>query len=294
MAVTTVVERLLARDEWESMASAHAERVDRLVAGHLARHGRKHPVEDFLWQYYGYRPAQLRRWHPGPGVRLADAAGMPRAQWRWYRQVDGALELDTAVYLEARGDTVRFVRDLLSATRERQGFFGCFGLHEWAMVYRATPEQIRHTGYDLRLGPEGTDAVVEASQVRCSHYDAYRFFTPPAQPLNLLAPQRETQTEMEQPACLHAGMDSYKWAFKLAPGVPSELVADAFELARAIRELDMRAAPYDLVDLGYEPIRIETPEGRAEYAAEQRAFAARSQTMRGRIIAACDALLGER
>ena len=35
--------------------------------------------------------------------------------------------------------------------------------------------------------------------------------------------------------------------------VPSELVADCFELARDIRELDMRASPYDFVDLRLDP-----------------------------------------
>ena len=41
-------------------------------------------------------------------------------------------------------------------------------------------------------------------------------------------------------------MDVYKWAVKLGPLVPGELLLDAFELAREIRRLDMEAAPYDL------------------------------------------------
>ncbi len=44
----------------------------------------------------------------------------------------------------------------------------------------------------------------------------------------------------------------------------------------------MRAAPYDLRELGYEPVRIETPEGKAEYAAAQRAFSVRGQQLRER------------
>ena len=61
-------------------------------------------------------------------------------------------------------------------------------------------------------------------------------------------------------------MDLYKWSYKLSPLVPSELVADCFALAREIRELDMRASPYDLAELGYEPVAVETPAGRPEYA----------------------------
>jgi hypothetical protein len=84
--------------------------------------------------------------------------------------------------------------------------------------------------------------------------------------------------------------DLYKWATKLTPVVPSELVMDCFELAREIRELDMRASPYDLGELGYEPVPIETPEGKAAYAAEQRAFAARGQALRRLLLDAIDRL----
>ena len=65
---------------------------------------------------------------------------------------------------------------------------------------------------------------------------------------------------------------------------------DAFLLARDIRELDMRAAPYDLRALGYEPVRIETTEGKREYAEAQRAFARRSNALRQRLLSALDAL----
>ena len=69
------------------------------------------------------------------------------------------------------------------------------------------------------------------------------------------------QPELEQPGCLHASMDLYKWAYKLSPATPGELVADCFELAVEIRELDMRASPYDLRAHGYEPVAIETAGG---------------------------------
>lgn len=278
----------MARSEWEAAEAAHHARVDVATAAHLRRRedGRRHPVEDFLFTYYSQRPAQLRRWHPGPGVVLEGAAGLPRAGWRFYRADGGGVQLDLPGFAESRGETVQFVADLLGATRARQGQFGCFGLHEWAMVYRLGEDEVRHAGWPLRLGAAGTDAVVEAHQLRCSHYDAFRFYTPPARPLNLLQPTRERQVAMEQPGCLHAGMDLYKWAFKLSPAVPSALVMDCFDLARDIRELDMRASPYDLTELGYAPVPIETPQGKAEYAAAQRGFAARGQALRDRLLAA--------
>jgi hypothetical protein len=200
--------------------------------------------------------------------------------------------LDGTAYLRKRGAAVRFVRDLLARTGERPAALTCFGLHEWAMVYRTAPERIRHGQWPLRLGAERTDAVVEAAELRCTHFDAFRFFTAGARPRNAVAPTRQSQAELDQPGCVHAGMDLYKWALKLAPGIPSELGMDCFDLARELRTLDMRASPYDLRRLGYDPIPIETAEGRAAYVRAQRGYAVRGQALRARLVAACDALLG--
>jgi hypothetical protein len=280
---------LLHRDEWTARAVAHETRIDRWAAPHRERRrrGQTHPVLDFLFTYYSETPGRLRRWHPGPDVALAGPA--PHADWRWYTTRDDAVSLDVDAFAADRGDTVRFVRRLLAATASRPAFSGCFGLHEWAMVYRDT--ETRHP-VPLRLGQAGTDAVVEAHPIRCSHFDAYRFFTPDAVDRNRLRPTRETQPQLEQPGCLHAGMDLYKWAYKLSPATPSDLVADCFELAVEIRELDMRASPYDLRAHGYQPVAIETPEGKAEYVAAQRAFAERGAVLRQRLLDVCDALLG--
>ena len=159
------------------------------------------------------------------------------------------------------------------------------------MVYRQTPEQVRHNAYPLRFDAAELARIVEANAICCTHFDAFRFFTSPARPLNRLQPTRTDTAQLEQRGCLHANMDLYKWSFKLAPFAPSELIADCFELARDIRELDMRASPYDLRALGFEPIPIETPAGRATYEQRQRAFAARSTPLRARLLSLCDRLL---
>ncbi|SDO69263.1 hypothetical protein SAMN04489867_0336 [Pedococcus dokdonensis] len=287
---------ILDQPAWQALEAAHADRVDDLTAGHRSRRqvGTPHPVEDFLFTYYPFKPSQLRRWHPGPDVVLAGAAALDRGSWRFYtHDGHGGSRLDTTAYLAARGSTVDFVRRLVSATRERPAQLGCFGLHEWAMVYRQSPDDVRHAAWPLRLGADGTDQVVDGLQIRCTHFDAFRFYTPPARPLNLLQPTRADQVAVEQPGCLHAGMDLYKWCMKLAPAVPSSLVLDCFTLAREIRELDMRASPYDLSALGHDPVAIETPQGRAEYAAAQRDFAARGQGLRERLLQALDAVTGD-
>lgn len=282
--------QILPEQVWRERAAAHAAAVEQLSADRLARRveGRTHPVDDFLWEYYAFRPAQLARWHPGAGVGLEGAT--EREGWSFYAVSGGTAYLDLERFRQRRAGALAFVRDLLSATLSRPGRFGCFGLHEWAMVYRASEEQVRHGGWPLRLGRSGTDEVVESHTVACSHFDAYRFFTPEAAPRNTLAPSREGQLGMEQPGCLHAGMDLYKWCFKLTPAVPGELTLEAFRLARDIRELDMRAAPYDLRGLGYEPVRIETAEGKAEYVEAQRGFTVRGNALRRRLLEALDAL----
>ena len=282
--------RVLAAAEWRALDERHRERADRLSSGWRQRAGtgQTHPVEDFLFTYYPTPPRLLRRWHPGAGVVLAGAAATERAGWKWYLSCGDDLSVDTAALVEAKGHSIRFITSLLSATANREARLGCFGLHEWAMVYRQGGH--RHEA-PLRLSQGDTDAVVEGARISCTHFDAYRFFTQEAAPLNRLRPTRENQPELEQPGCLHANMDLYKWATKLGPLLPGELLLDAFELASSIRELDMRASPYDLSAWGYEPVAIETAEGRAEYARRQREFAARANALRTRIVDAIGDLL---
>ncbi|AVL97384.1 3-methyladenine DNA glycosylase [Microbacterium paraoxydans] len=276
---------ILTRDEWLRREDAHRERADGLTASHRDRvaRGEKHPVWDFLFTYYGYKPAQLRRWHPGAGVELADAS--ERVTWRWYSpgMSPGGAIPDAQRFAAEKPELARLVSLMLRRTGSRPGQFGCFGLHEWAMVYRAAEH--RHA-VPLRLGQEGTDAVVEDHDLRCTHFDAFRFFTPEAVPRNRATLTREDQPLLEQPGCLHAGMDLYKWAMKLGPLVPGELLLDAFELARDIRLLDMQAAPYDLSAWDVEPVRIETPEGKAEYVRRQRGFADRGAALRASLLTA--------
>jgi hypothetical protein len=274
---------------WTERERRHAERVDRFVGPHLlrARRGEAHPVWDFLFSYYSLKPRQLRRWHPGYGVAL-DGASADR-----YRERSGYGTLGSAVtvtheHLLARIETVEFIAHLLHATARRPARLNCFGLHEWAMVYRTA--DIRHA-VPLRLGAEATDAVVDSMPLRCSHFDAYRFFTEPAAPRNAEKLSRQSQVATEQPGCVHANMDLYKFCGKLGPLVESGLLMDCLDLAADARELDMRASPYDLTGYGFEPIAIETSAGRAEYVRAQQDVADRAAPLRATLADRCDLLL---
>lgn len=284
---------VLPAEAWEERRQAHEQRMRVWLDPHQERaaRGEKHPVWDFLFTYYAFRPSWLRQWHPGPDVLLAGESARAFLRWPEYREVEGGVQLDLAQLPEKRRAFVSWLQDLLASMASRPAFFGCHGLHEWAMVYRQTPEELRHNAWPLRFGPEGLAAVVERGTLTCTHFDAFRFFTAPATPLNRHAPTRESVPALEQRGCLHANMDLYKWAFKLAPFTPSELLADCFELAREIREVDMRASPYDLLALGFEPIRIETSSGRSEYERHQRRFSERAEPLRTRLQALCQRLL---
>ena len=109
---------------------------------------------------------------------------------------------------------------------------------------------------------------------------------------NAIQPTRDSQVELEQPGCLHAGMDVYKWATKLTPIVPGDLTMDCFDLAMEIRLLDMQASPYDLSGYEVEPVRIETAAGKAAYMERQRAFAERSNVLRNRLLAVVERIAG--
>lgn len=286
-----VIEHLvLEESDWTERERRHLVRAETFLGPHQSRaqRGEAHPVWDFLFSYYSLRPRQLRRWHPGFGVALDGAAADRFLDRAGYLRRGSAVAV-TRAHLRGRADTVAFIAGLLRATADRPARLNCFGLHEWAMVYQTA--DVRHGQVPLRLGAAGTDAVVESIPLRCSHFDAYRFFTEPAVPRNAELLSRQTQVATEQPGCVHANMDLYKWCYKLGALVSSELLMDCLDLAALARALDMRASPYDLAAFGITPITIEDAAGRTEYVRCQRDIADRATPLRAALLGRCDELL---
>lgn len=279
-----MIATLLTQSEWSARRAAHQARLRPVVDAHLARaaNGEKHPIMDFLFTYYPYAPAQLLRWTPGWGATLTGAIPADLAALTEAETTEGTWTLSIQRLPERRRDAVNWLVDFLETTAHRSPRFGCFGLHEWAMVYQSP--SIRHPQLPLRFSPEETARIVESLPVNCSHYDAFRFFTNAARPLNRLQPGRDNKIANDQPGCLHVNMDLYKWSQQFYPWIDSDIIADAFELAVAIRDVDMRASPYDVSEYGLTPIRIETNEGRAEYVDYQRTFADRARPVRERLL----------
>jgi hypothetical protein len=243
-----------------------------------------------MFEYYPYTPTKLETWFPGAGVMLkvdaSDEFDFPN-----YTFNGKVCELNEE-YLVRHQVRIDSTLELLRNTQLREATLNCFGLHEWAMVYQADRHNIRH-GDPFRVSQDQIDSLIVEVGLRCTHIDAFRFFTEEAAPQNLnrlnIVPTRDNQKDIEQPGCLHANMDLYKHCMWFQPMIPGELVLDCFELAREARTLDMQASPYDLVKYGYEPIKIEEGAGRATYVVRQRYLSQRAQNLRQRLVTALEA-----
>lgn len=279
---------VLVAEVWHPLRDEHLRIVEPWITPRLERRAKqeKHPVDDFLFEYYPISPKKLRNWHPGLGRALEatvddfEALGDSR-----YTFNDGVIEVSSQWLNEIQASAQK-TRDFLAITNSRPARSGCFGLHEWAMVLGL--DEVRHDAWPLRLSQEQIKSTIDEQGLRCTHFDAFRFFTDEARPLNPLQLTRIDQVEQEQPGCLHANMDLYKHAQHLAPIFGSEIVLGAFELARDIRLVDMQVAPYDLLELGVHPIPVETAEGRAEFVLRQRDFSLRANALRTRMISAIE------
>ncbi|MAL17751.1 MAG: 3-methyladenine DNA glycosylase [Balneola sp.] len=274
----------VSESEWLQEKSAHEHRVSDLLDDYLAARSRheKNPVMDFLFEYYAFRPSGLRRWSPGMGVKLAFSDFDQLPEISELTLDDGVAFLDLALFPKKRISSLEWMIQMLENTQSSRPSFGCFGMHEWAMVYKS--DNPRHNQVPMRMERDELAEFVESRPLLCTHFDAFRFFTKPAQPMNKFELSREKFHEMEQPGCIHSNMDLYKWAFKMYPWIPSSLILDAFELAVEARHIDMQASPYDLRDQGLEPIKIETDAGRKEYKAKQEMIFQKGLPIRQRIL----------
>lgn len=110
---------------------------------------------------------------------------------------------------------------MLRKIQSRAPLLNCFGLHEWAMLYRPSSAATRgdekttlskFQDLPLRLSHEDIAAVLATNTLRCTHFDAFRFFTPDAVPLNKVTPPpcRSSVARNDQPGCVHVTMDLFK------------------------------------------------------------------------------------
>lgn len=280
----------LSTEEVDQRMATHDDQLGDIIRSYKDRKSRqlKHPVHDFLFTYYNYPAGKLLKWHPAWNESVP--SDHPIAEQllsnKKYMEKEGQVFLQLNSFHEKEWERLIWILNLLKSTRDRPAQFGCFGLHEWAMVYKH--EDHRHEDSPLRLPQETVDSFLRSQNVVCSHFDAFRFFTPSAKPMNAIQPTQDDRPEYEQAGCIHANLDLYKWCYKLAPLTGSDLLRRAFMVAWKGREIDMRASPYELSDYGYIPIYIETEEGRNEYIAAQKGLTEAAAPVRQEMITLCE------
>lgn len=264
-----------------------------------------HPIYNFLHTYYRYSTDSLLKYSPGllmVSNRLVGATqsdldeGLLHDQYLVFDRKGGARYDIKELAGESKQsrkklDTLKRNLQILKSSSQRQPLFSCYGLHEWAMLYKNNEKH--QNALDTRLSQEQIDAVVESNPLRCTHYDAFRFFAKDAQGLNRLPLTRSMQVEKEQTACIHATMDLFKYAYILYPLCSSKLLRDTLKVALRARYIDMRASPYDVSAFEgcHEAIRVESEEGRKEYAREQEALLEISAPLRAQLTKIYDQVL---
>ncbi|MFI6450298.1 hypothetical protein ACIBF6_01985 [Streptosporangium amethystogenes] len=126
---------VLSEQEWRGRASAHRDRVGAWIEPHLRRGQERvaHPVEDFLFTYYTFRPGRLLRWHPGAEVILAGASSFGAN----YRDGEQGAVLDLELVLPQRTAAIGWTRELLAATASRPPYLGYSGTYQrWKVSKR--------------------------------------------------------------------------------------------------------------------------------------------------------------
>ena len=232
----TILGPSLAQSEWLALAETHYQSMQQWTESFRTRRRarRSHPVQDFLFVYYRYSPKKLESWHPGVGVRLENAAAPIHRKRQFSRQAyrevgQNDLVCDPGLMAPQLQNSLAWILDLLKRTEHQRPSFSCLGLHEWAMVYRG--QEVRHEKTTkLRLSQAEVDAVVQSRPLTCTHFDAFRFYAIDAKPLNRTQPTLENRPNQEQPGCIHANMDLYKWAFRSMPWIGSDLLFRCFKL----------------------------------------------------------------
>jgi hypothetical protein len=334
----------IAENVWRKSAQDHQRRIkellmpgltaltDPLNSGRLRKDNRirddwtaldpKHPVYNFLVEYYGLKgvkgPRRLARWSPSPSVNENESMlleGASEEDLGSLLHMRGAIMEDGGILYSpsdffGKGDASRredaaraatpylWYRSVLQNTAKAEPVLHCFGLHEWAMQYMPagapTPLSAKYQDHlPFRVDRQVINEAVERKGVSCTHVDALRYFSPAAGPLNLHGAKLERidQLRLEQPACVHAQMDLLKICLRLAPFCDAELLQRVLQIAIAGRKLDVAASPYDVSSYGVDAVPVETSEGRAQYRKEQTALMWAAAPVRQDLLRAYDIFL---
>ena len=135
----------------------------------------KHPLIDFLFRYFSFPFNRLKAWTPGWGETLEGPMNETLSPHR-FEETDGLVRIKEDIFPHHREKYLNWTISLLEKTISNPTCFNCYGLHEWAMVYKA--DKVRHEYTKLRLSEKEICEIVEEKELNCTHYDALRFYNP--------------------------------------------------------------------------------------------------------------------
>lgn len=247
---------------------------------------KSHPIYNFLHTYYKYSVESLYCYSPGINISISglinDNSNSVSRKYL-YTASNDVMYYSPSLFPSQSSERLKsnvkqYYEIQLNSIMKKPNFY-CFGLHEWAMLYsgrltadgkECEPTRLpKHQQLDIRTSQEVIDDLVESNLLKCSHFDAWRFFHVNAQPMNQIPVlSRSSQPQNEQAGCIHATMDLFKYAYSLYPLVSSDLLIKCLQIAIRARIIDMRASPYDVskYDVCAVPICVETMDGRREYS----------------------------
>ena len=236
-------------------------------APHLARRqaGQKHPVHDFLFTYYSFSPAKLMTWQPGLAAERDGRGPRPAAA------ADRGHQDDSLVATASRPAAHR----LLRPARVGDG-----APHRRDPPRR--PAAPRRSGHRRRrrVAP---DRLLALRRLPLLHPDG--------------APDERAVARPRRPGGVRAAGLPARDDGPLQARVPALAAGRLRPRRRLLRaRVGRPRGRHARVALrlhlwGFEPIKIETAEGKRAYAAHQRAFADRAAPLRSRLVEACDLLL---
>lgn len=288
--------KVVSRGSWLKALEAQTQRVRHLLQGNGLQE-KNHPIYNFISSYYHFKPEILFQFSPDLETTLIfnEDSDLMHLSKRGRSICADRIHFDPTKMQFSSKQIEAFLKAhrVLVSVHNRPPALHCFGFHEWAMLYSESSSIDLKQNLPLRISREGIRDVLMTNKLRCSHYDAFRFFTKDSMPLNDVGVKlsRMNQDISDQPGCVHVQMDMFKWSFKIFPFIPSELLVDTLSLALQARLLDMRASPYDLKacsNLGSmfspDPILVETPSGRRDYQKYQMELYAKSKPIRQKLI----------
>jgi len=134
----------LSETQWKTVEDSNQHLLEPIVSAHRLRRmkGEKHPIIDFLFDYYHFKPSKLLEWTPGIGVYLKGSKAKDLVVKKGFNENQHGVFIDTHTFPADRMDGLNWTIDLLKQSFDRKPQFNCFGLHEWCMT----------SGTELKIG----------------------------------------------------------------------------------------------------------------------------------------------